>query len=348
MSRAGGLPRNGIVGGDRVVVATSSRLCRFLGIEEVIFLLAFAGGFVDAAGYLKLFGVFTSSITGNLVVAATVVADLQGVITRTSVCVSFTGAAGITASLALYLKLVKHVSLHTLALVLFGIEVVALVVVLVVGTLLNEIISKTNDIDNWSVALVASLLGLSMGVQNIAAREAVSNCPQTTVMTSTLVNVAANVSSVIAYAQFKNNNLNINEQDVCEALSLTSAELEMKLEEEVNKLIYSAKPLLAFVLGALVGALTMQHASFYCLCIPIGLLLILLLDIFLQQMSTEEEPVRQQEGQVEEEEEEEEMEREEEEEAKEEEEKQLEQQQEVENVLGERDKEIETKKEMVD
>ncbi len=34
---------------------------------SAVWLLAFVGGFVDAAGYVKLFGVFTSSITGNLV-----------------------------------------------------------------------------------------------------------------------------------------------------------------------------------------------------------------------------------------------------------------------------------------
>eukprot|EP01032_Pedospumella_encystans_P025860 gene25860-29214_t len=37
----------------------------------VVLGLSFIGGFVDATGYIKLFGLFTSSITGNLVVGCT-------------------------------------------------------------------------------------------------------------------------------------------------------------------------------------------------------------------------------------------------------------------------------------
>jgi uncharacterized membrane protein YoaK (UPF0700 family) len=44
----------------------SANLLQHLSDTNTVLLFAFVGGYIDAAGYLKLRGVFTSSITGFL------------------------------------------------------------------------------------------------------------------------------------------------------------------------------------------------------------------------------------------------------------------------------------------
>ena len=76
-----------------------------LSDAAVVHLLAFVGGYIDAAGYLKIKGVFTSSITGNLVVACASVSSLKGVICRSCVCVAFTAAGCVSSLISMKLRL---------------------------------------------------------------------------------------------------------------------------------------------------------------------------------------------------------------------------------------------------
>ena len=101
-----------------------------------IHILAFIGGYIDAAGYLKLQGVFTSSITGNLVVACSSVSSLNGVICRSSVCISFTLAGVLAAALAIRAKLSKWLSPSSLSIILFLFEALALGAAWIFGLLL--------------------------------------------------------------------------------------------------------------------------------------------------------------------------------------------------------------------
>lgn len=105
----------------------------YLSDSNVTKILAFIGGFVDAAGYLKLQGVFTSSITGNLVVACASVSSLTGVICRSSVCIAFTLAGGLLSLLAIELKLSFHCSQGTISMVLFCFEALTLIIVWIIG-----------------------------------------------------------------------------------------------------------------------------------------------------------------------------------------------------------------------
>jgi hypothetical protein len=45
----------------------------------------------------------------------------------------------------------------------------------------DETISSSKQIDDWPVVLVGSIMGVSMGFQNVAAKESIKNCPPTTV-----------------------------------------------------------------------------------------------------------------------------------------------------------------------
>jgi uncharacterized membrane protein YoaK (UPF0700 family) len=101
---------------------------------HVTHVLAFVGGYVDAAGFLKLQGIFTSSITGNLVVTcASSVASMDGVFCRSSVSIAFFLAGGFGAAMALQIKLSEIMSLRSTARLLFSLEALTLFLVWIVG-----------------------------------------------------------------------------------------------------------------------------------------------------------------------------------------------------------------------
>lgn len=50
------------------------------------------------------------------------------------------------------------------------------------------------------------------------------------------------------------------------------------MNDYINKLFTFGQPLLFFIFGALIGALVMHYASFWCLFIPIGCIAFILFD----------------------------------------------------------------------
>ena len=76
-----------------------SQYFAYISDDVAIILLAIVGGFVDSAGYLKLQGLFTSSITGNLVASSSSMVHMDGVLCRALTCISFTGTYSLTHSL---------------------------------------------------------------------------------------------------------------------------------------------------------------------------------------------------------------------------------------------------------
>ena len=115
-------------------------------------ILAFGGGYVDAAGYVKLQGVFTSSITGNLVVACSSVSSLTGVICRSCVCIAFTLAGALAAAFAMKTKLSKSLSPSSISILLFLFEALALVGVWIFG--LEKVSSHIES--SWSLFKVCN------------------------------------------------------------------------------------------------------------------------------------------------------------------------------------------------
>jgi uncharacterized membrane protein YoaK (UPF0700 family) len=106
-------------------MTADQRHFHFLSDSIVIQILAFVAGFVDTVGYLK-FQVFTSCITGNLVVACASFVAWQGVICRACVTLSFTLAGGLLATLAIELKMYSNFAKVKISLILFCIEAAAL------------------------------------------------------------------------------------------------------------------------------------------------------------------------------------------------------------------------------
>lgn len=236
----------------------------FYHLEDyvVVCMLAFVGGFVDAAGYYKLQGLFTSSITGNLVVACASVSTLHGVICRSLVSISFTVSGGISTILGLRMKRVHKFSVGLMTVCLFGLELAMLIIAWIVGLHFDNDISKATQLDQWQVVLVGCLMSSSMGFHNLAAKEAITNCPPTTVMTSTLINFAGQASSALYFLVVRTCGAGAASLDEVK-------ELEAKYVDFLSKFIVTTRPLFVFLLGAVIGAITMERGTFWCLSIPI-------------------------------------------------------------------------------
>ena len=258
----------------------------YLKEVDVVHLLAFVGGFVDTAGYLRLLGVFTSSITGNLVVATASVASMRGVICRSFVCVAFFLSGGVSSALSMRLRLAHGLSQRFVCCLIFAGEIALIVASWIIGNAYDKEMLVNTDIDSWTNVLVGCLLGASMGFHNVAAKEAITNCPPTTVMTSTMINVAQNLSTTIEYGLASHSLLRLQpvpaatltaEQKTALVKSMTD-----KYRDALGKFTTTAKPLAAFIVGCVIGAVTMDRGSWHCLAIPCAVLLAIIGDALLQ------------------------------------------------------------------
>lgn len=154
--------------------------------HQAISCLCFVGGFIDAAGYVMLYGLFTSSITGNIITAVVpLYADSPGVLPRFWIWV-FIGLGAFTNTM-ISMKL-RFATLHdkwVVGMILFGLEVVGLFLAMVVGAFLDY-----PRLSSWQVTVAASLTAFAMGLQNGAAMVMIPNCPPTTAMTGNTVRFA--------------------------------------------------------------------------------------------------------------------------------------------------------------
>ena len=263
-----------------------SAIYKHIGDANGVLLLAFIGGFIDAAGYLRLQGVFTSSITGNLVVMAASVTNSYGALCRSMISLAFTLAAAVGCYVSLRLRLKNKMKLKPLSIILFTLEIILLGVVWILGVIFDDNIIASKSLDDPYLILVACIMGASMGFQNIAVKETFPSFPATTVMTSTLVNLGANGASTFYYSLSNYLILNTStattsEQNNDEIIKANKS----KSADFYNKLIANIKPVAIFILGGIIGAVTIAHISFHCIFIPILILLFLILDTYLSHVS---------------------------------------------------------------
>ena len=257
-------------------MSSKSKLFKYFTDEAVVLCLAFIGGFVDAAGYIKLFNLFTSSITGNLVVACASLYHPEGVFCRFCVSLCFAGGGGILTTLAVQLKVVQEMDPRKVSMILFICEALILVACWIVGHIYNDEI-ENGSLNTGIVILVGSIMGFSMGVHNAAAKETIANCPSTTVMTMTLVSLSSAASNTLNLFLAKHNLLTMHPKSQTAA----SYKIEEKYNDHYSKLMIAVKPLITFLIGALAGASTMHEMDFHCLFIPVFVSLLFVADLYV-------------------------------------------------------------------
>lgn len=281
--------------------SSDKRLLRLLQNSHAVVLLAFIGGYVDAAGYIHLSGLFTSSITGNLVVACIGIAESpQESLTRILVCISFFLAACLNTFMAIRLKYTPNVSPHLRGICTFLIEIFFLLLTMVLGLVIESYgyDIRSHTLSNWTVILLGCTLGAAMGAHNAAAQEIIDDCPSTTVMTMTLVKNAMYLARTTSYFLATKAILPIRDSSKLHQQGSDDA-AQYVLEQyhlHLGRLSVAVRPLFSFILGAVIGAIFMLGAGLWSFSLPLAIVAVLIVDIYLGHLAAErDDPCRESE-----------------------------------------------------
>jgi uncharacterized membrane protein YoaK (UPF0700 family) len=153
--------------------------------------LAFVAGFVDAAAFIALAGLFTAHVTGNFVlIGAELVTTSSGVVAKLLALPAFVLAVAGTRLLALALERRGRAPLRWL----LGLEVL-----LLAGFCLAGLACRPLGSPDGVAAVSVGMLGVAaMGVQNAIGRLGLPHLAATTVMT---VNVTQAVIDLVDWAR---------------------------------------------------------------------------------------------------------------------------------------------------
>jgi uncharacterized membrane protein YoaK (UPF0700 family) len=219
-----------------------------------VFILSFVGGFVDSAIFISLFGLFTASVTGNLI-SIVAIGERERISRFTVTATFFTGAAfsSIISNIAVACGAKKQ---KTIAALLLSIEVIILLSLALAGHIFKDQIKTLTGVDQPLSLALGVVASFAMGIQNGLCRECFSSFPQTTVLTSTLVAEAQNIADFIFQQKEK--------------------------AKSQSRCLFNLCPLVAFLSGAVVASyLINTEAGYLVLLLPAFLIAILAIDVSL-------------------------------------------------------------------
>jgi len=152
-------------------------------------LLSVNGGYVDAAGYLALHGLFTTHVTGNFVtLGASLVLGTSGVLAK-------------LLALPLFCMVVFGIRLLSVALVAKRLPalrtVLALkVILLTAGAVLAIRFGPFADGDGWAALITGMALVAAMAIQNAIHRIHMGSLPPTTIMTGNTIQIMVDLADL--------------------------------------------------------------------------------------------------------------------------------------------------------
>ncbi len=222
--------------------------------------LSLVAGFVDTAGFIALFGMFTAHVTGDLVTGAAALS--KGLGTGGLVRLLMIPVFMLTVAFAdLFLRAVSRRGARSVAPLL----ALMTLVMAAFGASGYWYADRLTSIDNWEVILTSGLGVAAMGFQNALMRGALKGFSQTTVMTGNL-------------AQFT--------IDLIDRFSPRGAgtprEREIARDKSRSRLRKSAFPLFGFMAGAALGAWLTEIYGLLCIAVPTGILFVLTLVTFIR------------------------------------------------------------------
>lgn len=215
--------------------------------------LSLVAGFVDTAGFLALFGMFTAHVTGDLITGAAALTHGigSGGLARLLMIPVFM----LTVALAsLFLRAVSRRGARSVAPML----ALMTIVMAAFGAAGWHFADRLRSIESWEVILVSGLGVSAMGFQNAMMRGALKGFAQTTVMTGNL-------------AQFT---IDLVER-VFPPTGGTPREREEARVKARTRLRKSAFPLFGFFAGAALGAWLTSVYGLLSVAVPAGILFIL-------------------------------------------------------------------------
>jgi uncharacterized membrane protein YoaK (UPF0700 family) len=226
---------------------TAKRSARVLGNEAFgSVVLSTVAGYVDTAGYLALFGLFTAHVTGDLITAAATMAtgpNLGAGIRLAMIPIFMVTVAAIT----LFARGIRRRGAATLA-PLLGLMTIALALFCAASVYFQPYAKNPNA---WGVALIGGLGVAAMGIQNALMRGALKSFSQTTLMTGNLTQFT------IDFIEF-----------VFPAVRDDARERARARRESARHARKSGIPLLAFMVGAGLGAWLTKRYGLRCIALP--------------------------------------------------------------------------------
>jgi len=215
-------------------------------------LLSGVAGFVDTAGFVALYGLFTAHVTGNLVTAGAALARLHaaGAGEKLSMIPLFM----LAVAAAVWFIRVRHARGHAALVPLLAMQAVALVAFLVAGALLTPRL-RAND-GGWPLLVTGGVGVVAMAIQNALMRESLGG-PPTTVMTGNVTQLVVEIVDWIRLRTTKKGDASIRAQ-VAARLAKTATMLGV------------------FVVGAALGAFTMSTIGFFGIGAPVVALVVLI------------------------------------------------------------------------
>jgi len=250
----------------------------WLSNETIVSIFSFMGGYVDAVSYMKLFGIFTTMVTGNIIAASTTgfrEGD-ESAIVRVLITVVF--AAGIFTSTSLYL-IMRHIikiNRWSIGIVLFSCEAVALAIATIVGVYLEYKASGFPHVGSWQVLLIAGLLSWAMGIHSAATQDVIPNCPSTTMMTMNIAKTTMLAASTFQYY--------LTWKGMYLYDGMDSPHILEKLTDSKKHLVERVEQILIFVSGVIAGAVLAKHIGFFSIALPTVLVTATVINIKISQI----------------------------------------------------------------
>jgi uncharacterized membrane protein YoaK (UPF0700 family) len=206
--------------------------------------LALVAGFVDASAFIALAGLFTAHVTGNFVlIGAELISTSEGVLAKLLALPVFILAVALTRIAVLVLEQRKVDPFRPMLALEAG--------VLAACALAGLVMSPLGSPDGPRAVTVGMLAVAAMGIQNAIGRLMIGHLAATTVMT-------VNVTQAV-----------IDMTDHLRGSELTPAAR--------TRLRRTLSAVLLFALGALTGAFAVASLSFWCMFLPVAVLLGLIL-----------------------------------------------------------------------
>jgi len=250
----------------------------WLSNETVVSIFSFMGGYVDAVSYMKLFGIFTSMVTGNIIAASTTgfrEGD-ESAIVRVLITVVFAAGIFTTTSLYLIMRHILKINRWTIGIVLFSCEAVAMAVATAVGVYLEYEASGFPNVASWQTLLIAGLLSLAMGIHCAATQDAIPNCPSTTMMTMNIAKTTMLAASTFQYY--------LTYKGMYLYDGMDSPHLLEKFVASKKHLLERVEQILIFVMGVIAGAVLAEYIGFWSIALPTALVAATVVNIKVSQL----------------------------------------------------------------
>lgn len=200
--------------------------------------LGFNAGYVDAAGYLALKGLFTAHVTGNFVtLGAALVFGTSGALAKVLALPVFCAVIIVTRLLAFRLEPRGVRVLRTM--------LILQTVLLALAALLAARFGPFSDVDTAPAVTVGMALVSAMAIVNATHRIHLSKLPPFTIMTGNTTQIMLDVSEWLAHRH---------------------TALAPELRTRIRRMSTSV---LVFAAGCAAGALAYAGVGTWCFCIPV-------------------------------------------------------------------------------